>query len=226
MGLLDDIHEFSSKFNERLDELEDVLTENRIFKQRTIDIGIVSAEDALNLGFSGVMLRGSGVKWDLRKAQPYDAYDLVEFDVPIGTKGDCYDRYLIRMEEMRQSLKIIEQCLNQMPPGEIKADDRKLCPPSRAEMKTSMEALIHHFKLFTQGYQVPPGSTYTAIEAPKGEFGVYLVADGTSKPYRCKIKAPGFAHLAAMNHLAKNHMLADVCAIIGTLDIVFGEIDR
>lgn len=226
LGLMDDIYEFASKFSERLDEVEDVLTTNRIWVQRTVDIGVVSAEEALNYGFSGVMLRGSGIKWDLRKQQPYDAYDLVEFDVPIGTKGDCYDRYLCRVEEMRQSLRIIDQCLNQMPAGEIKTDDAKVTPPSRSEMKTSMEALIHHFKLFTQGYQVPPGATYTAIEAPKGEFGVYLVSDGSSRPYRCKIKAPGFAHLAALNHVGRQHMLADIVAIIGTLDVVFGEIDR
>ncbi|XP_067000822.1 NADH dehydrogenase [ubiquinone] iron-sulfur protein 2, mitochondrial isoform X2 [Anabrus simplex] len=215
LGLLDDIYEFSSKFSERLDEVEDVLTTNRIWVQRTKDIGIVSAEDALNYGFSGVMLRGSGIKWDLRKSQPYDAYDEMEFEVPLGTNGDCYDRYLCRVEEMRQSLRIIDQCLNKMPPGEIKTDDMKITPPSRAEMKTSMEALIHHFKLFTQGYQVPPGSTYTAVEAPKGEFGVYLVSDGSSKPYRCKIKAPGFAHLAAVDKIGKHHMLADIVAIIG-----------
>lgn len=226
LGLMDDIYDFISKFGERLDEVEDVLTTNRLWVQRTVDIGIVSAEDALNYGFSGVMLRGSGIKWDLRKSQPYDAYHLVDFDVPIGTKGDCYDRYLCRVEEMRQSLRIIHQCLNQMPEGEIKTDDMKITPPSRAEMKTSMEALIHHFKLFTQGYQVPAGATYTAIEAPKGEFGVYLVSDGSSKPYRCKIKAPGFAHLAALDKVGKQHMLADIVAIIGTLDIVFGEIDR
>jgi NADH dehydrogenase (ubiquinone) Fe-S protein 2 len=226
LGLLDDIYEFSAKFSERLDEVEDVLTSNRIWQQRTIDIGIVTAEEALNFGMSGVMLRGSGIKWDLRKTQPYDAYDKVEFDVPIGIKGDCYDRYLIRLEEMRQSLRIIDQCLNQMPPGEIKTDDAKLTPPSRAEMKTSMEAIIHHFKLFSQGYTVPPGVTYTAIEAPKGEFGVYLVSDGSSKPYRCKIKAPGFAHLACLEKIGKKHMLADIVAIIGTLDVVFGEIDR
>ncbi|KAK4878409.1 hypothetical protein RN001_010915 [Aquatica leii] len=226
IGLLDDIYDFAAKFNERIDEVEDVLTKNRIWVQRTVDIGIVSAEDALNLGFSGVMLRGSGIKWDLRKVEPYDAYNLVEFDVPIGTKGDCYDRYLCRVEEMRQSLKIIYQCINQMPPGEIKTDDAKISPPSRSEMKSSMEALIHHFKLFTQGYQVPPGCTYTAIEAPKGEFGVYIVSDGGTKPYRCKIKAPGFAHLAALEEIGRNHMLADIVAIIGTLDVVFGEIDR
>lgn len=226
LGLMDDIYDFASKFSERLDEVDDLLTTNRIWVQRTVDVGTVSAEDALNYGFSGVMLRGSGIKWDLRKTQPYDAYHLMEFDVPIGTNGDCYDRYLIRMEEMRQSLRIIDQCLNQMPPGEVKTDDAKISTPSRAEMKDSMEALIHHFKLFTQGYQVPPGSTYTAIEAPKGEFGVYLVSDGSSKPYRCKIKAPGFAHLAALEKIGRNHMLADIVAIIGTLDVVFGEIDR
>ncbi|XP_069114851.1 NADH-ubiquinone oxidoreductase 49 kDa subunit-like [Argopecten irradians] len=226
LGLLDDIYEFVEKFNQRLDEVEELLTLNRIWKQRTIDVGIVSAEDALNFGFSGVMLRGSGIHWDLRKTQPYDAYDLVEFDVPIGVKGDCYDRYLIRMEEMRQSLRIILQCMNQMPAGEIKVDDNKIVPPSRAEMKSSMEALIHHFKLYSEGMRVPPGSTYTAIEAPKGEFGVYLVSDGTNKPYRCKIRAPGFAHLAGLDAVGKRHMLADIVAIIGTMDIVFGEVDR
>lgn len=226
LGLMDDIYEFAQKFPQRLDEIDDLLSGNRIWVQRTVDIGVVTAEDALNYGFSGVMLRGSGIKWDLRKTQPYDSYDHFEFDIPVGTKGDCYDRYLIRMEEMRQSVRIIEQCLNKMPAGEIKTDDAKVTPPSREEMKTSMEALIHHFKLYTQGYQVPPGSTYTAIEAPKGEFGVYLVSDGSSKPYRCKIKAPGFAHLAALEKIGRNHMLADIVAIIGTLDVVFGEIDR
>ncbi|KAE8573713.1 NADH-ubiquinone oxidoreductase 49 kDa subunit [Halyomorpha halys] len=226
LGLMEDIYDFISKFAERLDETEDMLTNNRIWKERTVDIGVVSAEDALNLGFSGVMLRGSGIKWDLRKTQPYDAYPFLEFEVPIGTHGDCYDRYLCRVAEMRQSLKIIEQCLNQMPEGEVKTDDNKISTPSRQEMKTSMEALIHHFKLFTQGYQVPPGCTYTAIEAPKGEFGIYLISDGSSKPYRCKIKAPGFAHLAALEKIGKGSMLADIVAIIGTLDVVFGEIDR
>ncbi|CAI9722536.1 NADH-ubiquinone oxidoreductase 49 kDa subunit-like [Octopus vulgaris] len=226
LGLMDDIFDFISKFGERLDEIDALLTENRIWKSRTVDIGIISAEDALNYGCSGVMLRGSGIKWDLRKVQPYDAYDQVEFDIPIGRKGDCYDRYLIRMEEMRQSLNIIHQCLNKMPPGEIKVDDHKICPPKRSEMKSSMESLIHHFKLYTEGYNVPPGSTYTAVEAPKGEFGVYLVSDGSNKPYRCKIKAPGFAHLAALDKVSRKHMLADVVAIIGTLDIVFGEVDR
>jgi len=226
LGLLEDIWLWCQQFGQRLDEVDDLLTGNRIWKSRTVDIGVISAEDALNYGCSGVMLRGSGIKWDLRKTQPYEVYDQVEFDVPIGTKGDCYDRYLIRLEEMRQSVRIIEQCINKMPPGEIKTDDNKVTPPSRAEMKDSMEALIHHFKLFTEGVQVPPGATYTAVEAPKGEFGVYLVSDGTCKPYRCKIKAPGFAHLAALHKMSKGHMLADVVAIIGTLDVVFGEIDR
>lgn len=226
LGLMEDIHEWLAKFGQRLDEVDDLLTENRIWKQRTIDIGIVSAEDALNLGMSGPMLRGSGIKWDLRKTQPYDAYDQVEFDIPIGNRGDCYDRYLVRMAEMRQSMRIIEQCINKMPPGEIKTDDNKISPPNRAEMKDSMEALIHHFKLFTEGFQVPPGSTYTAVEAPKGEFGVYLISDGTNKPYRCKIKAPGFVHLSACDKMSRKHMLADLVAIIGTLDIVFGEVDR
>ena len=226
LGLLDDIYDWAVKFPERIDEMEEMLTDNRIWKERTIDIGVISAEDALNYGFSGVMLRGSGIKWDLRKTNPYDGYENFEFDVPVGLRGDCYDRYKIRCEEMRESLKIIFQCLNKMPPGEVKTDDCKVSPPSRAEMKESMEALIHHFKYFTEGFQVPPGSTYTAIEAPKGEFGVYLVSDGTSRPYRCKIKAPGFAHLAGLDKVSTGHMLADVVAIIGTLDVVFGEVDR
>ncbi|KAL0271812.1 UNVERIFIED_CONTAM: hypothetical protein PYX00_008796 [Menopon gallinae] len=226
LGLLHDIHHFISHFGSVLDQVDDLITNNPIWVARTKDIGVVTAEDALNYGCSGVMLRGSGIKWDLRKTQPYDAYDLVEFDVPIGVNGDCYDRYLCRMEEMRQSLRIIEQCLNKMPAGEVKTDDMKITTPSRAEMKQSMEAVIHHFKLFSQGYAVPPGVTYTAIEAPKGEFGVYLVSDGSTRPYRCKIKAPGFAHLALLSHIGKHHFLADVVAIIGTLDIVFGEIDR
>ncbi|XP_064470927.1 NADH-ubiquinone oxidoreductase 49 kDa subunit-like [Ornithodoros turicata] len=226
LGLLDDIYAWAEKYSQRLDEVEDLLTQNRIWKQRTIDIGVISAEDALNWGCSGVMLRGSGIKWDLRKTQPYDDYQDFEFDVPVGRKGDCYDRYLCRMEEMRQSLRIIHQCLNKMPPGPIKTDDNKCTPPSRHEMKTSMEALIHHFKLFTEGYQVPPGATYTAVEAPKGEFGLYMISDGSSRPYRCKIKAPGFAHLSTLDYIGRNHMLADIVAIIGTLDVVFGEIDR
>jgi len=226
IGLMDDIYEFISKYTERVDEVEDLVTNNRLWIQRTKDIGVLSAEDALNYGCSGVMLRGSGIKWDLRKSQPYDGYENYDFDIPIGTNGDCYDRYLIRIAEMRQSIRIIEQCLNKMPEGDISTDDAKCVPPSRAEMKSSMEALIHHFKLYTQGFQVPAGATYTAIEAPKGEFGVYLVSDGTSRPYRCKIKAPGFAHLALADHIGKHHMLADIVAIIGTLDVVFGEIDR
>jgi len=226
LGLMDDIWDFMSKFGQRMDEVEEMLTHNRIWKQRLVDIGVVSTEMALQYAMSGVMLRGSGFKWDLRKVQPYDAYDQVEFDVPIGKNGDCYDRYLCRMEEMRQSVKIVEQCLNKMPPGEIKIDDAKISPPRRREMKESMESLIHHFKLYTEGYNVPPGETYTAIEAPKGEMGVYLVSDGSNKPYRCKIRAPGFYHLATMDYMGKGHMLADIVAIIGTQDVVFGEVDR
>ncbi|XP_065898947.1 NADH-ubiquinone oxidoreductase 49 kDa subunit-like [Dysidea avara] len=226
LGLMDDIYEFIKQFGARLDETEELITHNRIWKQRTVDIGIITAQQAMDWGFSGVVLRGSGIRWDLRKVQPYDAYDKMDFDVPIGKHGDCYDRYLCRVEEMRQSLRIIHQCLNDMPEGEIKVDDPKISPPKRAEMKESMEALINHFKLFTEGYQVPPGGVYTAIEAPKGEFGVYLVADGTSRPYRCKIRAPGFYHLAGIEKITKGHMLADLVAIIGTLDLVFGEVDR
>jgi len=226
IGLMDDIWDWMSKFGQRIDEVEEMLTNNRIWKSRLIDIGIVSHEMALSYGMSGVMVRGSGFKWDLRKSQPYDAYDQVEFDVPIGKNGDCYDRYLCRVEEMRQSMRIIEQCLNKTPEGEIKIDDAKVSPPRRGEMKESMESLIHHFKLYTEGYTVPPGDTYVSIEAPKGEMGVYLVSDGSNKPYRCKIRAPGFYHLAAMDYMAKGHMLADVVAIIGTQDIVFGEVDR
>jgi len=226
LGLMDDIWDFMSRFGERIDEVEEMLTNNRIWKNRLVDIGVVSTEKALSFGMSGVMLRGSGYKWDLRKVQPYDAYDQVEFDVPIGKNGDCYDRYLCRVEEMRQSIRIIEQCLNKMPLGEIKIDDGKVSPPRRGEMKESMEALIHHFKLYTEGYTVPPGETYTAIEAPKGEMGVYLVSDGSNKPYRCKIRAPGFYHLAAMDYMGSGHMLADIVAIIGTQDVVFGEVDR
>jgi len=226
IGLLDDIYQWALQFCQRLDEVEDLFTNNRLFIKRTQNIGVIAATDALNLGFSGVMLRGSGIKWDVRKTQPYDAYSEVEFDVPIGFNGDCYDRYLIRVQEMRQSVRIINQCLDKMPPGDIKTDDNKISFPSRRQMKSSMESLIHHFKIFSQGYCVPPGSTYTAIENPKGEFGVYLVSDGTTRPYRCKIRAPGYPHLAAIGILGKRHMLADICAIVGTLDIVFGEIDR
>merc|ERR1719466_387621 len=226
LGLMDDIYEWCKNFSVRIDEVEEMLSFNRIWKNRTINIGVVTAEEALNYGFSGVMLRGSGIKWDLRKSQPYDKYDEVEFDVPIGSNGDCYDRYLCRVEEMRQSLRIMVEALNKMPEGEIKVDDAKVAPPKRSEMKQSMESLIHHFKLYTEGYQVPPGATYTAVEAPKGEFGVYLVSDGSSRPYRCKIKAPGFVHLASMDKIGTGLHLADICGIMGTLDLVFGEIDR
>ncbi|KHN74669.1 putative NADH dehydrogenase [ubiquinone] iron-sulfur protein 2, mitochondrial [Toxocara canis] len=226
LGWMDDVYDWCVKFPERIDELDDMLTENRIWKARTIDVGIVSAGDALNWGFTGVMVRGSGIKWDIRKAQPYDAYGELEFDVPVGQKGDCYDRYLCRMEEMRQSLHLVLQCLNNMPAGDVKVDDHKIVPPKRAEMKSSMEALIHHFIFFTDGFQVPPGATYVPIEAPKGEFGVYLVADGTSKPYRCFIRAPGFVHLSKMHEICYMSLIADLVAVIGTLDLVFGEVDR
>lgn len=226
LGLCDDIYLFCTQFSSRLDEIEELLTGNRIWKQRLVEVGILSAEQALDWGLSGVLLRGSGVNWDLRKTQPYDAYDRVEFDVPVGSVGDCYDRYLIRREERRQSIRIIRQCLNALEEGPVKCTDKKITPPSRAERKTSREALIHHFKLHTEGYQVPAGNTYTAIEAPKGEFGVFLVADGSSRPYRCKIKAPGVRSLQALDFRSRGHLLADVVAIIGTLDIVFGEIDR
>jgi len=225
-GLTDDIYAFAQRFPKMIDDIEELLTENRIFKQRTVDIGKVTAAEAMDWGFSGPMLRASGVPWDLRKAQPYDAYEQMEFDIPIGKNGDCFDRYLCRIEEMRQSVRIINQALDRMPDGPFKTNDRKITPPPRAEMKRSMEALIHHFKLFTEGYHVPPGETYTAVEAPKGEFAVYLVSDGTNRPYRCKIRAPGFAFLQAMDFMSKGHMLADVVAIIGSMDIVFGEIDR
>ncbi len=209
-----------------IDDLDELLTENRIFKQRTVDIGVATAAEALDWGFSGPMLRGSGIAWDLRKAQPYDVYERMHFDVPVGKTGDCYARYLVRMEEMRQSVTMMKQCLNELPDGPVKVDDFKVSPPPRAEMKRSMEALIHHFKLFTEGYHVPEGETYTAVEAPKGEFAVYLVSDGSNRPYRCRIRAPGFAHLQALDFLSKGHMLADVVANIGSMDVVFGEIDR
>jgi NADH dehydrogenase (ubiquinone) Fe-S protein 2 len=226
IGLSEDIYRFARQFASRIDEMEEMLTGNRIWKQRLVDVGVVSAEEALDWGFTGVMLRGSGVAWDLRRNQPYDVYDRMDFQVPLGSRGDCYDRYLIRVEEMRQSLRIMLQCLQEMPQGEIKTDDRKITPPPRTHMKTSMESLIHHFKLYTEGFTVPAGETYTAVEAPKGEFGVYLVSNGTNRPYRCKIRAPGFAHLQGIDFMAKNHMLADVVTIIGTQDIVFGEVDR
>lgn len=225
-GLLEEISEFIEKFPKILHDTESLLTNNRIFKQRTVDVGIVSKEEALDWGFSGVMLRGSDIAWDLRKSQPYDIYEELEFDIPVGKNGDCYSRYLLRIEEMYQSLKIIKQCIEKMPQGEVKTLDRKIAPPPRAEMKHSMEALIHHFKLYTEGYHVPVGEVYAAVEAPKGEFGVFLVADGTNKPYRCRIKAPGFAHLQGLDFMSRGHMLADVVTNIGSLDIVFGEIDR
>ena len=225
-GLAEDIHGFCETFPKRVEDLEELLTENRIFKQRTVDIGRVGAEDALDWGFAGPMLRASGVPWDLRKAQPYEVYGEMDFDIPIGKNGDCWDRYLVRLEEVKQSLRIMKQALEKMPVGPVVVNDRKVTPPPRAEMKSSMEALIHHFKLYTEGYHVPAGETYTAVEAPKGEFAVYLVADGTNRPYRCKIRAPGFAFLQATEFMSKGHMLADLVAIIGSMDIVFGEIDR
>ncbi|KAG0228264.1 NADH dehydrogenase Fe-S protein subunit 2 ndufs2 [Mortierella sp. GBA43] len=225
-GLLEDIHVWADQFGQRMDEAEELITGNRIWKGRTVDVGRVTAKEALDWGFSGVMLRGSGVNWDLRKVQPYDAYEFVDFDVPVGTKGDCYDRYLCRMEEMRQSLRIIHQCINKMPPGPVRVEDLKISPPRRAHMKENMEALIHHFKLYSEGYTVPPGETYTVVEAPKGEFGVHLVSDGSNRPYRCKIRAPGFAHLAGLDFMAKGHFIPDVVTMIGTMDIVFGEVDR
>ena len=225
-GLLEDIFKFSKQFTLRLDEFEEMLTNNRIWKQRLVDIGTVSAKDAQEWGFSGVMLRGSGICWDLRKNQPYEIYDKLDFSVPVGTNGDCYDRYLIRIEEMRQSIKIINQVLNEMPEGLIKSNDEKISNPDRIKVKNSMESLIHHFKYYTTNLFVPQGLVYKAIEAPKGEFGVTLVSDGSNTPYRCKIKAPGFAHLQALDFMCKDHMIADVVTIIGTQDIVFGEVDR
>lgn len=225
-GILVDILAWAAQFADRLDEVEILVTGNRIVKDRLIGIGVITAHDCMQWGITGPMLRSTGVAWDLRKEQPYDAYSKVEFDVPVGRTGDCYDRYLQRVEEMRQSLRIIEQCIAKMPPGRHAVDDYKISPPSRKEMKTSMEALIHHFKLYSEGYQVPPGETYTAIEAPKGEMGVYLVSDGSSRPYKCKIRAPGYFHLGAFDLMSKGHYMADVVAIIGTCDLVFGEIDR
>jgi NADH-quinone oxidoreductase subunit D len=225
-GILDDIAAWAEKFPAVMNDIDALLTENRIFKQRLVDIGKVTAEQAMDWGFTGPMLRASGVPWDLRKAQPYLVYDRMDFDIPIGKNGDCYDRYLVRFEEMRQSLKIVKQCIAEMPGGPASSNDRKIAPPPRSEMKRSMEALIHHFKLYTEGFHVPAGETYTAVEAPKGEFGVYLVSDGSNKPYRCKIRAPGFAHLQAMDFCSRGYMLADSVAILGSMDIVFGEIDR
>ena len=225
-GLADDMMEWCNELPKFLTDLGSLLTENRIFKQRTVDIGVVTREEALDWGFTGPMLRGSGVAWDLRKSQPYDVYEELDFDIPVGKTGDCYARYLVRMAEMDESIKIMKQCLEKMPDGPIKVNDYKIAPPPRAEMKSSMEAMIHHFKLYTEGYHVPAGETYTAVEAPKGEFAVYLVSDGTNKPYRCRIRAPGFAHLQALDFMSKGHQLADAVSIIGSLDIVFGEIDR
>jgi NADH-quinone oxidoreductase subunit D len=225
-GLEERIAVWLRQFPQFIDDLEGLLTENRIFKQRTVDIGVMTAETAMAWGFSGPCLRASGVPWDLRKSQPYEIYADLDFDIPVGRHGDCYDRYLVRVQEMRQSVRLVEQCLARLKPGPIKILDNKIVPPKRGEMKRSMESLIHHFKLYTEGYHVPAGATYTVTEAPKGEFGVYMVADGTNRPYRIKIRAPGFAHLQAMETLSKGHMLADAVAIIGSLDIVFGEIDR
>jgi NADH-quinone oxidoreductase subunit D len=227
-ALIEDIDAWAAAFPGKLDDIETLITGNRIFKQRNVDIGVVTRDQAFAWAFTGVMLRGSGVAWDLRRNQPYECYDEFDFDIPLGVHGDCYDRYLCRVEEMRQSIKIMRQCIDilRRTPGIVITDDHKVSPPRRAEMKQSMEALIHHFKLFSEGYHVPEGEVYAAVEAPKGEFGVYLVADGTNKPYRCKIRAPGFPHLAAMDWMNRGHMLADVSAILGSLDIVFGEIDR
>ncbi|HRE43298.1 MAG TPA: NADH-quinone oxidoreductase subunit D [Terricaulis sp.] len=226
--LIDDIEEWCEQFPRTVDDLETLLTDNRIFKQRNVDIGVVSQQDALDWGFSGVMVRGSGMAWDLRRSQPYEIYNELDFKIPLGKNGDCYDRYLCRVEEMRESVKIMQQCVKllRQNPGPVMPEHSKFAPPRRGEMKNSMEALIHHFKLYTEGYHVPAGEAYAAVEAPKGEFGVYLVADGTNRPYRLKIRAPGFPHLSAMSYLCKGHMLADVSAVLGSLDIVFGEVDR
>ncbi len=227
-SLLDFIEDFTRRFPKNIDEFETLLTDNRIWKQRTVNIGVVSPERAMQLGFSGPMLRGSGIAWDLRKKQPYEVYANLDFDIPVGVNGDCYDRYLVRVEEMRQSNRLIKQCVDWLKanPGPVMVDDRKIAPPRRIEMKDDMESLIHHFKLFTEGYTVPEGEAYAAVEHPKGEFGVYLVSDGSNKPYRLKVRAPGFSHLASLNEMVAGHMLADVVAVIGTQDIVFGEIDR
>jgi len=225
-GFCDDLYSFIKQFPSRLNEIEELLTTNRIWKQRLVDVGVVLFQDAIKFGFSGVMLRGSGFKWDIRKVSSYDTYDSINFLVPVGSNGDCFDRYLIRLFEMRESLSIIEQCLSNLPFGFTKVDDHKITPPSRAMMKYSMESLIHHFKLYTAGYAVPEGSIYVATEAPKGEFGVYIYSDGTTRPYRCRIKSPGFLHLQGLDHMVRGHMIADVVTVIGTQDIVFGEVDR
>ena len=224
--LIEDISLWCKQFPEKLNDIETLLTGNRIFKQRNVDIGVVSRQDAHKWGFSGIMLRGSGIPWDLRRNQPYEIYSELDFKIPLGKNGDCYDRYLCRVQEMHESVKIIQQCIDMMPEGPVMSKNNKVTPPRRSEMKQSMEALIHHFKLYTEGFRVPEGEIYSCVEAPKGEFGVYLVSDGSNKPYRCHIRAPGFPHLAAMDYLNKGHMLADVSAILGSLDIVFGEIDR
>ncbi|WP_420547137.1 NADH-quinone oxidoreductase subunit D [Curvivirga sp.] len=225
-GMADKIIEWADEFPKFLADMETLLNDNRIFKQRSVDIGIISPDDAMAWGCTGPTLRGSGIAWDLRKSQPYDVYDKIDFDIPVGKNGDCYSRYLVRVAEIRESVKIIRQCIADMPEGPVMTTDGKVGPPKRGEMKQSMEALIHHFKLFTEGFHVPAGETYTAVEAPKGEFGVYLVSDGSAKPYRCKIRAPGYAHLQSMDHFCKGHMLADSVAILGGFDVVFGEIDR
>ena len=225
-GLSDDIISFCNSFPKVIDDLETLLTDNRIFKQRNVDIGVVTKQEALDHSFSGVMLRGSGIAWDLRKAQPYECYQDFDFKIPVGKNGDCYDRYLCRMEEMRESVKIIKDCIKKMPTGPVKTIDGKVTPPKKEDLKNSMEALIHHFKLFSEGFRVPEGEIYAPVEAPKGEFGVYLISDGSNKPYKCKIRAPGFSHLQSMDYLLKGHMLADIPAVLGSLDIVFGEVDR
>lgn len=227
IGLLDDIYSFAAQFGFRINEMEELLTNNRIWKQRLVDVGIVSLEQAFDWGFSGALVRGSGLPWDLRRSQSYEVYDTIPFAIPVGSHGDCYDRYLVRVEEMRQSLRIVEHCLHAMPPGPIRLDDRKVSPPPRALMKHSMESLIHHFKLYSEGLAVPPlREAYAVVEAPKGEFGVYLVSNGTTRPHRCRIRAPGFLHLQGLDSMARGHLLADVVAIVGTQDLVFGEVDR
>lgn len=226
IGLLDDIYRFCIQFSSRIDEIEELLTNNRIWKQRLVNIGIVTISQALNWGFSGVMLRGSGIAWDLRRTQPYEIYEELDFNVPVGKNGDCYDRYLIRVQEMRESLKIIFQCLNKIPLGFVKSEDKKLVVPSRSYMKSNMESLIHHFKLYTEGYSIPAGESFVSVEAPKGEFSVFLVSNDNNRPFRCRIHAPGFMHLQGLDFMSKNHMIADVVTIIGTQDIVFGEVDR
>jgi NADH dehydrogenase (ubiquinone) Fe-S protein 2 len=226
LGLLEDVFLFINNFLPRIDEVEELLTDNRIWKERLVDVAVVSIQEALDWGFSGVLLRGSGIPWDLRKTQPYEVYSQLDFNIPVGTNGDCYDRYLIRVQEMRESVSIINQCLNKIPKGPIKIDNSKLVPPSKLQMKQSMEGLIHHFKYFSEGFNVPQGESYTAVEAPKGEFGVFLVSNGSSKPYRCKIRAPGFYHLQGLDMMSSGHLLADAVTVIGTQDIVFGEVDR